>query len=110
MHRPFLALRRAHMKKESAKKEAHREEAHAAHPDSCECEECSGECCSGCCDEAWPSCGMHWCKKCAPIMVFFGILFLAVGTKIVALPEWFNMEFLLGLILALSGIMATIKK
>ena len=57
-------------------------------------------------------CSMHICKKCAPMMLIFGILFLMVGFDLwPAAPFWFNAWSIIGVFIALWGIMAmTMKK
>lgn len=53
-------------------------------------------------------CGMHTCGKCSAMVLIFGILFLIAGLGLFT-ASWFNGWFLVGLFLALWGILAYMK-
>ncbi len=58
------------------------------------------KCDSGCCS-------MHICGKCAPMILVFGILFLIGGFGLwTGAPAWFNFETIVGVFLALWGLIA----
>ena len=60
--------------------------------------------CDGCC-------GMHPCGKCAISVLVFGILFLIAGFNLwAAAPAWFNGWTLLGVFMALWGLMGMMMK
>ena len=57
------------------------------------------------------ACGMHICQKCAIPMIIFGLLFLVSGLGLWAgAPIWFNLSTLVGLFLALLGVMSFVMK
>jgi hypothetical protein len=63
-----------------------------------------GECCGD-------SCSMHLCKQCAMPNVIFGLLFLILGFGVwTGAPSWFNFSTLVGLYLALWGLMSMMGK
>ncbi len=56
-------------------------------------------------------CGMHLCGKCAMPMAVFGLLFMIVGFNLWnGAPGWFNGWSILGVFMALWGVMAILMK
>lgn len=54
---------------------------------------------------------MHMCGKCAISVLVFGILFLIVGFNLwSAAPMWFNAWSILGVFMALCGLMGMMMK
>ncbi len=57
------------------------------------------------------ACGMHLCKKCSPVILLFGLLFLVAGFGLWAgAPMWWNGWTLIGVFMLLWGIMAFVMK
>ncbi len=56
------------------------------------------------------TCGMYICKKCGVVNIIFGILLLLAGLGVWDGPMWWNGWTIIGVYLALWGLMASAGK
>ncbi len=57
--------------------------------------------------DGWCGCGQHYCAKCGPVALVFGVLFLVTGLGLYK-AEWFNLATIFGLMFGLGGLMAVL--
>ena len=70
----------------------------------CECGCCEGDNCD-CSPCGSYGCAAHFCAKCAPLVLVFGVILLVAGLGLYT-ASWFNTNTILGAFLVLAGVMA----